>query len=274
MFRGACRVPAIALLMAAFGPARAEPVPAEPASAQPAPDRWISNWGDGVCKIVRARGNSPSVMIEVVAGSQAAEMWLVNPDFGGQDDEAMDVSISVLPGGSAHEVRLQRFDYRGDRHYVTDRIPTESLRADSATSTIRLERSGERLLEIPLGNMPAALRALHVCIDDQLRQWGFDPAMYDNLQRPPRGNIASFVTNENYPIRALLERHEGRSIVRISVGVDGRARSCATIVSSGHRELDARTCDVSERLAFEPALDAAGQPVEALQIYSIIWRIH
>ena len=41
-----------------------------------------------------------------------------------------------------------------------------------------LDRGGERLLEIPLGNMPAALQVLRECIESQLREWGFDSAMY------------------------------------------------------------------------------------------------
>jgi TonB family protein len=113
------------------------------------------------------------------------------------------------------------------------------------------------------------------CIDDQLRRWGFDPAMYSALQRRPRsvGHIASWVSSGDYPTDALLHGHQGRTAVRVTIGADGIARNCAVIQSSGDRALDHSTCEVSRRGRFDPALDAQGRPVEALLVYSITWMI-
>lgn len=51
-------------------------------------------------------------------------------------------------------------------------------------------------------------------------------------------------------------------MVRFTVGIDGRARDCRVITSSGHAVLDATTCRLIEaRFRYAPARDAAGQPV-------------
>lgn len=53
-------------------------------------------------------------------------------------------------------------------------------------------------------------------------------------------------------------------IVRVLVGVDGRARNCSIYRPSPDPEADARTCELVEsRLGFRPARHAQGNPVEA-----------
>lgn len=53
-------------------------------------------------------------------------------------------------------------------------------------------------------------------------------------------------------------------IVKVTVGVDGRASNCSVFRASPDAEADAITCRlVVDRLRFRPATDAAGQPVAA-----------
>lgn len=53
-------------------------------------------------------------------------------------------------------------------------------------------------------------------------------------------------------------------IVRVIVGIDGRARNCTIYRPSPDAEADQRTCElVEDRLGFRPAQDANGNPVEA-----------
>lgn len=53
-------------------------------------------------------------------------------------------------------------------------------------------------------------------------------------------------------------------IVRVIVGVDGRARQCSVYRPSPDPEADTITCRlVEQRLRFRPAIDAAGNPVSA-----------
>ena len=53
-------------------------------------------------------------------------------------------------------------------------------------------------------------------------------------------------------------------IVRVTVGVDGRARGCTIYRPSSDPEADRITCQLVEtRLGFRPATDSAGNPVPA-----------
>lgn len=58
-------------------------------------------------------------------------------------------------------------------------------------------------------------------------------------------------------------------IVRVIVGTDGRARDCSIYRPSPDPEADRITCQLVEtRLGFRPAMDAAGNPVDA----PFFWR--
>ena len=89
MFGGARRTAGSCCSWPHAVPAHAQPVPQAPR------ERWISEWGEGVCKLVRARGSSPYLVVEVVPGSLYAELSLINPDFSSRSNSELDVSISV-----------------------------------------------------------------------------------------------------------------------------------------------------------------------------------
>lgn len=80
---------------------------------------------------------------------------------------------------------------------------------------------------------------------------------------PPRGNLASLFSVEDYPSSALRNDEEGIVRARLIVGVDGQVRDCTVVRSSGSTALDGATCDIFIRRArFEPARDASGNVVE------------
>lgn len=67
-------------------------------------------------------------------------------------------------------------------------------------------------------------------------------------------------------------RYAGTVGVRLAVGTNGRAQGCRVTRSSGNAELDSTTCRLlQERLQFEPARDAGGNPttseVESVHVW-------
>ena len=77
------------------------------------------------------------------------------------------------------------------------------------------------------------------------------------------------IRNRDYPRAAWRARIEGAVTVRYTVGTDGRPRGCRVTRSSGNAELDSTTCRLIEaRFRYEPARNAAGEPVEA----QVGWR--
>lgn len=79
----------------------------------------------------------------------------------------------------------------------------------------------------------------------------------------------------NYPTRAAREEREGRVGVRVTIDGEGRVSSCTVSSSSGSPDLDEAACDGMTRYArFNPALDAAGNPVSASWATSIVYKLN
>lgn len=84
-------------------------------------------------------------------------------------------------------------------------------------------------------------------------------------------NSGVWVTGSDYPSGALREGREGRASYRVSVGPEGRVKSCEITKSSGHADLDAETCNVVTRRArFAPVSPSAADRVyENIMSWSI-----
>ncbi|MCW3796609.1 energy transducer TonB [Sphingomonas sp. BN140010] len=75
--------------------------------------------------------------------------------------------------------------------------------------------------------------------------------------------IAGSISRRDYP-RELEGSDVPQEVVRLqyTIGADGRVHDCRILQSSGAPLLDQRTCELYEqRYRYEPARDAAGQPV-------------
>jgi len=70
---------------------------------------------------------------------------------------------------------------------------------------------------------------------------------------PVVGSIAA-----DYPVRALREGRQGAVTILLTVGADGRPKSCAIASSSGHVDLDRAACQSALRLTgFPPLADGS-----------------
>lgn len=88
-----------------------------------------------------------------------------------------------------------------------------------------------------------------------------------------RANLASYVSEADYPPSALRERAEGTTGFTLGVGPDGRVAACTITASSGHAALDVAACSLMRRRArFTPARDGAGNPVADTVASRLTWR--
>ena len=107
-------------------------------------------------------------------------------------------------------------------------------------------------------------------------QWALPPPDPDAppVRAWPVQNIANYFSVDDYPAEAIRREEQGRVEFAVEIGPDGRVTRCHVMVSSGSRLLDLRTCQVMlVRARFEPARDAAGNPVADVFGTSVIWRI-
>ena len=89
-----------------------------------------------------------------------------------------------------------------------------------------------------------------------------------------RGYGWNIVKAEDFPENALKERREGLARAVLALDKAGAITSCNIEASSGHADLDARTCILLKaRATFEPALDIKGRPTPARISTGIDWRL-
>lgn len=90
----------------------------------------------------------------------------------------------------------------------------------------------------------------------------------------PIGRVGEWVTTNDYPARDLREGNQGATGFTLTVGEDGKVRSCAVTRSSGFAGLDAATCrHLQSRARFKPAADGDGRPVAGEYSNTIRWVI-
>lgn len=77
--------------------------------------------------------------------------------------------------------------------------------------------------------------------------------------------VGGGLSKHDYPEAAKRAGLQGVVDVRFTVLTDGRVKRCQIDHSSGSAQLDRLTCALTEqRLLYNPALDAAGKPVEEI----------
>lgn len=78
----------------------------------------------------------------------------------------------------------------------------------------------------------------------------------------PARRIAGEIRAGDYPPEARAARAEGTVGANVDIGRDGRVTRCTVVQSSGNSALDAATCRlIEQRFRYEPARNAAGEPV-------------
>jgi protein TonB len=89
-----------------------------------------------------------------------------------------------------------------------------------------------------------------------------------------RANLASYVSDSDYPASALRNEGEGTTGFRLTVGPDGRVSNCEVTSSSGSAALDQATCRIMRsRARFTPARDSTGANTGDTVSSRVTWRI-
>jgi len=100
------------------------------------------------------------------------------------------------------------------------------------------------------------------------------PARFTPRTARPRGNVAGWVTTEDYPTMDIRSGHTGTVRFRLAIDGAGKVADCTITQSSGFPGLDAATCrNVSKRARFDAASDGTGAKVAGSYDGTIRWVI-
>lgn len=87
-----------------------------------------------------------------------------------------------------------------------------------------------------------------------------------------RANLASYVSDEDYPSSAARNEEQGTTRFKLVVGADGRVKDCTVTSSSGSSALDSTTCRLMrQRAKFTPAKNNRGEPTTDTVSNAIRW---
>lgn len=90
----------------------------------------------------------------------------------------------------------------------------------------------------------------------------------------PKGAPGLWVTENDYPTRAIREGRDGATRIALAIGADGRPTSCTVIASSGSGDLDDTACArMMQRARFEPATGDDGRRTTGSWTTTVRWQL-
>lgn len=176
----------------------------------------------------------------------------------------------------------------GDRTYTPFTSSPEIETAFRAARILAVRHGGASIATIPLANSSSAFRLLKQCAEEGRIGFGQSrapqlagppppppsqspstrplpppPVQASRARDPAPSNRSEWVREADY--RRLSASDLGGGVLQYTLVVNarGRVEECIVNSSSGSREFDAVTCrNLQRRARFDPAMDAAGNPVE------------
>lgn len=262
---------------------------AVPAHAQRRPTgaAWqVGEMADGV-SCFTAMDYEGGVLLMLMA-SMGGKFGVAIGSRSAPDQEGRHETLRWHLGAAVHALDAAGIRSAGRHGYAA--IVDPPFRADFArASKARILRRDHSLFDtISLKGSADGVRRLDACIA-RLRERSLRGIETRDIARLPLNdpfrrtapfpsrattNLSSYFSNEDYPAAAVRAEEEGRSLMRLEIGADGRVAACTIVESSGSNLLDAASCrHVRVRARFAPARDSKGVPVADTVIASILWQL-
>lgn len=262
-----------------------EPVYLEPSS------KWHVRYEDDGCRLIRTFGEDRDKVMVVMSRYGPGEKFRLtlagNPvklrrnnrdlhlQFG--DHEAaqkvsyMPATMSEMPALVMGRMRIGA-PTAVEQIAVDRRKPFEETVKLSKISASRYAAARYILVTHPYkgpiylqtGPLEKPFAAFAACVDELITHWGIDVEKHKNLSKKvkPVGSPGRWVNARDYPLEMLRQRQQGIVQFRLSVDAYGKATQCHIQQSTRPQEFDDAVCkSLMKRAAFEPALDADGNPV-------------
>lgn len=131
-------------------------------------------------------------------------------------------------------------------------------------TSVTLDDGLQTPIRIQTGNLRAPIAALQACTDDLLLTWGLDFAAHQSMTRraTPVGPAYEWLSSATFGFQDFPLFSGGRNPFRVMVNAQGQPTSCHVHWASLSERKNASVCEqLMANARFEPALDAAGQPM-------------
>lgn len=147
---------------------------------------------------------------------------------------------------------------------------------EAAVTYIEVTRAIRQPFILETGSLGAPLAALEKCTDELLDHWGIDVAKHASLSRKvrPLSNPGYWVTSRDYPTQMWMTGKRAIVQFRLDVDAAGKPTACHIQQSTRPKAFDDAVCGAIMRNArFEPALDAAGNPIASYWLNAVNFHL-
>jgi len=269
--------PAIAAALTMVSVAGASQSPSRPQAA-----KWQIDWGEQRCTLLRRiEGATPiTFALRMIPGRTISELILVNPSWK-KDVFSTYQPVSISFDDNAEEPLTaggMSLPIRGaGRSVMVDALPYEFKDRFSHSTKLEVSLPGKPpFASISYSQADKAVAALLECDKGLLRSWGIDFAEAERLKQGAQWQVERMdvFKPSDYPKSALENLSSGTVVITFTIGLDGRAKDCKTVGTSGDHALDDTTCAVlTERARFTPAIGADGRPSESKAVETVNWVV-
>ncbi len=132
-------------------------------------------------------------------------------------------------------------------------------------------------IKLATGNLAKPLAALRACSVDLVKSWGIpldNPALAPVQFPVPKTSPGTWAVPDDFPANELKAKANAIVRFRLMVDAEGKITSCKIQDATRNDTLAAKTCALmTQRGAFNPALNAAGQPVAGFYTNAIRWVV-
>src|SRR5687768_9344185 len=160
------RLLALLLLSAALPLAKAPPGKAPVPAA-----RWVSDWSEQRCSLIRRIDGDPVVTLSMrlIPGRSVPDVFIVNPQ--GRTDllpgEEIEIELPPQEGRLKARAHVSRLGEMGARILAIDGIEGDFLGRFAGSRRMTVRRGSRTLADIPYSQAAGAVRVLRECSEDR-----------------------------------------------------------------------------------------------------------
>jgi TonB family protein len=153
--------------------------------------------------------------------------------------------------------------------------PADELEAARKLTSLTVTEGFTKDFTLELGPMAPPIEAMQACMDELLTHWGVDVERHRTLSRPavPAEDPQTWVSAADFPVDQRQRRRGGFNTVRLLLDEAGKPTGCQ-VQRAGADSFNSAACRVlMEKGRFEPALDAAGQPMPSYYVVNFRFQL-
>ena len=287
---------AAGLVIAPQPAAAAEPLHLKPSS------KWVLDYAEDSCRLARQFGEGDrrvTLRLDQLEPGDAFRVNLIGKpartrrgdlrvtgrlrfgpgepesEFSAMSGKAEALAVLVVEGNQ-RLAPLTEAEKAADYHETGANPRPIGTAREAAATWLEIRQALVTDLVLETGPMDEPLAALRQCSWDTVKDWGFDVEQQKALSRRPvpRPKSVTWLQPEDYPVAMLSGGYQGFVHYRLMVDAAGKPISCHVQLSTRPKEFDKAVCSaVMKRAGFEPALDAAGNPVPSYWTQSVQFRL-